>query len=252
VTVTDAKKTTIAGAKNTYTIVVTNLGPNDVTGAVTQDTFPGSFTGVTFTATQSGGAFGFTASGIGNINDTVTLPAASEITYKAVGKLSSSATGTFSNTATVAVPSGVTDSNAANNTATDTDTITFKADLKVTVTDGKTAAVAGQKNTYTIVVTNLGPSNVTGAVIQDTFPSSFGGVSFTATQTGGASGFTATGSGNIKNTVAMPAGSKIIYKATGTISASATGSISNTATVTPPSGVVDPYPANSATDTDTL
>jgi len=51
----------------------------------------------------------------------------------------------------------------------------------------------------------------------------------------------------------MPAGSKITYKASGTISASATGSISDTATVTAPSGAIDPNLANNtATDTDTL
>jgi len=51
----------------------------------------------------------------------------------------------------------------------------------------------------------------------------------------------------------MPAGSKITYEATGTISAAVTGSIWNTATVTTPSGVTDPNTANNtATDTDTL
>ena len=99
----------------------------------------------------------------------------------------------------------------------------------------------------------LGPSNVGGAVIRDIFPSTFTGVTYTATQSGGASGFTASGTGNINNTVRMPAGSKITYKATGTISASATSSISDTATVTAPAGVLDPNTANnSATDTDTL
>ena len=69
----------------------------------------------------------------------------------------------------------------------------------------------------------------------------------------GKPGFTASGSGSINNTVTMPAGSKITYKATGTISAAASGSISDTATVTAPSGVTDPNTANnSATDTDTL
>ena len=103
------------------------------------------------------------------------------------------------------------------------------------------------------MVTNAGPSKVSGAVIRDTFPSTFAGVTYTATQSGGASGFSASGTGNINNTVMMPAGSKITYKATGTISASATGSISNTATVTAPAGVTDPNTANnSATDTDAL
>ena len=75
VTITDGKITVTAGKSDTYTIVVTNPGPGDVTGAVVTDKFPDIFTGVTFTATQTGGASGFTASGTGNINDTVTMPA---------------------------------------------------------------------------------------------------------------------------------------------------------------------------------
>ncbi len=63
------------------------------------------------------------------------------------------------------------------------------ADLQVTVNDGKATAVAGTQNSYTIVVSNAGPSYVTGAVVKDTFPSTFTGVTFSATQTGGASGF---------------------------------------------------------------
>ncbi len=253
ITVNDSKTAVAAGAQDTYSIKVTNVGPSNVSEATVTDIFPAIFTRVTFTATQSGGASGFAASGTGNINDTVTMPAGSVITYKASGKVSSSATGTLSNTATVTASSEVPDPNTANNTATDSDTIRFSADLRVTVNDAKTATVAGAKNTYTIVVTNIGPSNVSGAVINDSFPSIFTGVSYTATQSGGASGFSAAGGGDIHDTVAMPAGSKITYKATGTISASATGSIANTATVSAPSGVTDPNLANnSATDTDTL
>ena len=253
VTVTDSKTAIAAGARDTYSIKVTNVGPSNVTGATVTDNFPGIFTGATLTATQSGGASGFTASGTGNINDTVTMPAGSVITYKAAGKVSSAATGTLSNTATITAASDVSDPNTANNTATDSDTITFRADLRVTVNDGKTATVAGRMNTYTIIVTNLGPSNVSGAAINDSFPSIFTGITYTATPSGGASGFSASGAGDIHDTVAMPAGSKITYKATGTISTSATGSITNTATVSASSGVTDPNLANnSATDTDTL
>jgi uncharacterized repeat protein (TIGR01451 family) len=188
-----------------------------------------------------------------DIDNTVTMPPGSSITYKATGKLSAAATGTVSDSASVTAPSGISDPNLANNSATDTDNITLEADLKVTVTDGKTSAVAGSKNTYTIAVTNAGPSKVSGAVIRDSFSSTFTGVTYTATQSGGASGFTASGNGNINNTVTLPPGSKITYKATGTISALATGSISDTATVTAPSGVIDPNTVNnSATETDTL
>src|SRR5207244_6008996 len=118
------------------------------------------------------------------------------------------------------------------------DIITIKPDLKVTVTDGKTAAVPGTKDTYMIIVTNAGPSNIAGAVIQDHFPSTFTGVTFTATQSGGATGFTSRGSGDVSQTVAMPSASHITYKATGTISPTPTSTISNTATVSFPSRVI--------------
>src|SRR5438093_149309 len=44
------------------------------------------------------------------------------------------------------------------------------ADLSVTLTDGVTTVNAGTSVTYTIVVTNNGPGNATGAVVSDNFP----------------------------------------------------------------------------------
>ena len=104
-------------------------------------------------------------------------------------------------------------------TPTPTPTPTPANDLKVTVTDGKTTIVAGSQSTYTITVTNAGPVAVTGASVIDTFPSIFTGVTFTATQSGGATGFAASGTGNINDTVDMPSGSKVTYTAKGKVSA---------------------------------
>src|SRR5262249_10082741 len=156
---------------------VTNPGPSDASGVGVTDTFPSLLSGVTFTATQTGGASGFTASGSGNIQDgAVTMPANSTITYVATRLMPSSASGTISDTATVTGPVGLNDPNLANNSATDTSTITFQADLNVTVTDA--GAVAGARVTYTIVVSNPGPSDVAGAMVTDTFPALLTGVSF--------------------------------------------------------------------------
>ena len=54
----------------------------------------------------------------------------------------------------------------------------------------------------------------------DTFPTIFTGVTWTATATGGATGFTASGSGQHQRHggLTMPVGSTITYLATGTIS----------------------------------
>ena len=182
------------------------------------------------------------------------LPVGSTVTYTLTGTVNAAATGTLANTATVAVPSGVTDPTPANNSATDTDTLTPQADLRITKTDGKSSVAAGSSDTYTIVVTNAGPSAVSGTTVIDAFPASYTNATFTAVGTGGASGFATSGSGSLNQSgIILPAGSTITYTVIGTISASATGSLSNTATVTVPAGVSDPTSSNnSATDTDTI
>ncbi|HEY2413809.1 MAG TPA: right-handed parallel beta-helix repeat-containing protein [Pirellulaceae bacterium] len=255
ITKTDQTTTVAPGSTDTYVIVVTNAGSTTVTGASVTDIFPAALTGATFTATQTGGASGFTASGNGNINDIVTLPAGATVTYVVTGTISGNATGTVSNSATVTAPVGTTDINPTNNVATDIDTVTgstLTADLGILKTDGVATAAAGSSLTYTIIVSNSGPDAASGATVADTFPATFTGVTFTASGTGGASGF-ANGSGNISQTVNLPAGATITYTVTGTVSPTATGTISNTATVTAPAGVTDVNQANnSSTDTDVI
>ena len=253
VTKTNNVNSVVPGQSTTYVIVVSNAGPSTVAGAAFTDTFPANLQNVTFTSSALGGATGNTASGSENLNQTLTMPPNSSVTYNVTGTVSSSATGSLANTATVTAPSGVTEVNTSNNTATDTDPLNPQVDLAITKTDGQTTAVPGQALTYTIVVSNTGPSAVTGATVADTFPATLTNVTYTSTTLGGATGNTAAGSGNISNTVNMPVGSSITYTVTGTVSAAATGSIANTATVTPPAGVTDSNNVNnSATDTDTL
>jgi uncharacterized repeat protein (TIGR01451 family) len=248
ITKTDGVTTAVPGGSVTYTITASNAGPDPVTGGTVADTFPAILT-CTWTCVGAGGGT-CTASGSGNVNDTVNLPVGGSVTYTASCAISASATGTLSNTATVS--GGATgDSNSSNNSATDTDTLTPLADLAVTKTDGVTTAMAGGSVTYTITASNAGPSNAPGATVADTFPASL-----TCTWTcGGAGGgtCTASGSGNINDTVNLPAGGSVTYTASCTISASASGTLSNTATVAAPAGVTDPTPGNnSATDSDTV
>jgi uncharacterized repeat protein (TIGR01451 family) len=247
--------TGVPGTAVSYTITVTNAGPSSVSGASVIDVFPGMLSGVKYTASATGTASGFTASGTGNINDTITIAPGSTITYSVTGTVISSATGTITDTATVAVPSGVTDTNTTNNSATTTVTLVPNADLAITNTDSlKGTALPGQTDVYTIVVTNKGPSDVSGASIVDTLPSLLTNAKFTAVGSTGTSGFTASGTGSIDDTsVNIPAGGTVTYTVTATISAAAANSVSNTATVTAPSGTVDsPTTNNSATVTDSL
>lgn len=141
---------------------------------------------------------------------------------------------------------------SANGVKSNADNVTVNspgADLGITKTDGLTTAVPGQTITYTIAVTNSGPSNASGATVSDSFPAALTGVTWTCVGSGGAT-CTASGSGNITDTVNIPVGGTATYTVNATVNASATDTIANTATVTPPAGTTDPnLTNNSATDT---
>jgi uncharacterized repeat protein (TIGR01451 family) len=247
ITKTDGVTTATPGSAVTYTITSSNSGPSNATGATVADTFPASLT-CTWNCFGAGGGT-CTAAGSGNINDTVNLPAGGSVTHTAICAISAAATGTLSNTATVAAPAGVTDGTPGNNSATDTDTLTPSANLTINKTDGATTVVPGFSTTYTIATVNQGPSNVSGALVTDSFPAPLT-CTWTCSAAGGAT-CVASGSGNIAATVNLPASSSVTHVAVCAIAASTTGSISNTATVTLPGGVTDPNPANNtSTDLD--
>ena len=131
-------------------------------------------------------------------------------------------------------------------------TVVPTADLAITKSDGLTTTAPGTVS-YTIKATNLGPFDVTGARVTDTVPSALTGVTWICAATGGAScPASGSGSGDINETVNIPVGGVVAFSLTGTV-AGTSGTMSNTATITPPSGVTDPNLGNnSATDTDNL
>jgi uncharacterized repeat protein (TIGR01451 family) len=255
ITKTDGVTTVYRGGSVTYTIVVTNNGTYPVTGGVT-DTVPASVTGVTWTCVASASSSCTAASGAGNaINTSAMLLAGGTATYTVTGTIAAAATGTLTNQASVAVPVWLTDATPANNTASDSDTINFNANLGITKTDGLASVNPGATVTYTIVASNAGPDTATGATITDTVPASLSGVTWTCgTLVGGATCGAASGSGNaISTTANLPSGGSVTYTVTGTLASNATGTLSNTAQVAAPSGTTDPTAGNnSATDTDTI
>jgi uncharacterized repeat protein (TIGR01451 family) len=234
------------GASVVYTITASNGGPGDAAGVTVADAFPASLS-CTWTCNNAGGGT-CTASGSGDISDPVGLPNGTSVAYSATCQIPPASTGSLANTATVTYAG---DANLSNNSATDTDTLSPKADLGITNSDGVTTAVPGSSVSYTIIVSNAGPSDAPGSTVTDSFPAAV-----TCTWTcGGAGGgsCTASGSGNIDDPVGLPSGGSVTYSASCSISAAATGTLSDTATVATSGSVADPTPGNnSATDIDTL
>lgn len=117
-------------------------------------------------------------------------------------------------------------------------------DVKATVTDGKTAVGWGQPTSYTAVVSNAGPIAASSVTVADTMPAQLTGVTWTCATTGGAT-CTASGSGNISDTIALPVGATATYTITGTIVAgTGNGSIKHTMTATVGGAQTDPDTSN--------
>ncbi|HWQ14509.1 MAG TPA: hypothetical protein VNL77_17055 [Roseiflexaceae bacterium] len=241
ISVTDGRSNQVAGTSVSYTITASNLGPNAANGATVTNTLPAALTGVSWTCTAQGGAT-CPASGSGALNATVNLPVGGQVTFTVTGTLARSASGSLVHTARIA---GTFDGNPANNSATDTDTITPVANLAITKVVAPNPPVPGMTATYTIVASNSGPAAVTGAQVVDTFPASLSGVSWTCTAQGGAT-CPASGSGTINATVNLPAGGQVTFVATGAVAPGATGTLANTATIAAPASVVDDAPGNNS------
>ena len=186
-TKTDGAAVYTAGTPIAYQIVVTNNGPSHADGFAIDDLVPATITGVTVncSVTSGMGACG-TNSTSGNSVVSRREPERGQLADAHVtGTINPSATGDIVNTATVAGGGGFTDPTANNDSATDTDTATAQAiELIVTNDNGQASYVPGTPVTYTVTVTNGGPSTATGFSIADAVPASITGLTVKCAATG--------------------------------------------------------------------
>ncbi|MEM7053547.1 MAG: choice-of-anchor D domain-containing protein [Pseudomonadota bacterium] len=235
----DGLDTVAPGESTTYTITVTNNGPDDDPSVSLTDSFPSELT-CTYTSVVMGGASGNTAAGSGDLAETLDMPAGSTVTYTANCDIDSAAIGTVSNTATVSGSIG--DPLSGNDSATDETSLSPSADLAITKSDSADPIVVGDTLVYTISVENLGPSDATNVVVSDTLPS---GVTLVSTS-GCAQDPSGTPSCDL-GTVA--AGGTVNFSISVVVDAGAGDSLSNTASVS--SDASDPVTGNNEDTEDT-
>lgn len=232
----------VPGTDATWTLTVTNNGPDSAAGPQTvTDSLPADVTFVSATGA------GWTCSALGQdvtCTHASALAAGATSVITLVAHIHPEAVGTLSNTATVTGPTY--DPDPSNNTSTDSGTEVVTNDIAITKS-ASGSVVAGGPITWTMHVVNNGPSVSTSTLtVTDVIPSSVSDV------TAGAADWTcqitpATGSGQTVScdwtgTLAVGAAIPNDLVITGTVASDATGTISNSAVVS--GGENDPDPGN--------
>lgn len=183
------------------------------------------------------------------------------------GTLNPSQTGTF--TITVHIPTGSTGTiNNGNYNIYGTGvnpligplfittlTAATLTDLTATMTDGVASVGWGGTTTYTLQVSNNGPTAVIGATVADARPANIASWSWTCAGAGGGTCTVGPVTADINDTaVNLPVGATATYTIVATMAGgSGVGTVVNTATVTPPGTVTDSnLTNNTAVDTDAI
>ncbi len=145
----------------TYTVTITNLGPDPAEGVTLTDTLEGSFDLDILTASQGGCSE--TNPFICNLGD---LLLGDSVTVTLV--VTPTALGTITNTAVAS--STTLDLIDGNNTNQVSDIVIPNADLSITKTSNADHVLVEDPITYTLTVTNHGPSIATDVSLVDTLP----------------------------------------------------------------------------------
>lgn len=215
ITKSDSPDPVTAGELLTYTITITNNGPSDALNVQVADTLPA---GVTFVSTN-----GCTEDPNGVPTCTLgTIAASSSAQYTVTVTVDSDTLGTITNNATVSADTTLI--NTGDDSAAEDTLVEAEADLTITKSDSPDPVIAGDTLTYTLTITNSGPSDALNVVVTDTLPS---GVTFVSS-----TGCTEDPNGVPTCTLGtLAANSSVQYTVTTTVDNDTSGIITNEAVV---------------------
>jgi uncharacterized repeat protein (TIGR01451 family) len=158
----------------TYTFTVTNAGPDTANFVTFTNTLPAGATPVSATASQ--GTLVTNATTVGGVLGSLSV--GTNIIVTVVVSPGIGGAGHLTSVASVAATE--TDLNPANNTASVNSTANLPtADLGLSQQVSPDPGVAGQKQTYTLAVTNRGPGAALNTVLTNTLPANLAFVSVT-------------------------------------------------------------------------
>jgi uncharacterized repeat protein (TIGR01451 family) len=124
ITKTDSLTQVVSGARLTYTIVLTNAGPQAANSVLVTDTLPAALTGAAWTC-QADSSSSCPSSGLGSLSATVTVTAGSRLTFTLSATATVVTSTVLTNTAGFALPVYTTNTLSASPAASDTTLVFF-------------------------------------------------------------------------------------------------------------------------------
>jgi len=168
----------VPGQPISFQVTVSNSGPDDLIGGSVTDSIPAAFLSPGWTCGASAGS-GCSSSGSGNISDPVTILAGGSLTYSISALVDPSVTGSVANTVQVNVPAGI--DVAGTSSAIDTVVFNPSSDLSVSKSALPSPVSTGALLTYSVTISNAGPSTALGVTLSDTFDTNSPFVGFVGT-----------------------------------------------------------------------
>ena len=223
-------KPVTAGETLTYTLTISNAGPAAARGAALTDALPGELSGAEFSVDN--GATFQPWSGTYLLGE---LPPGSARTLLIRAAVSAAALGFITNTAVVT--SDTPDPDLSNNTSTDDTPIETSADLAIAKSGSPSPVPAGDPLTYTIRISNNGPSDALEVSLTDAVPAGLSGAEYSLDN--GANWQPWNGAAGLG---VLAAGASRIILLRGIAGDTSTGVITNTAVVS--AATPDPNPEN--------
>jgi uncharacterized repeat protein (TIGR01451 family) len=187
VTKTTTAASATPGQTFSYTVTVVNGGPAFATATTLSDVMQGVSLTSTVVIGTAGAATTVTAriTTTTSLNATMNLAVNGTVTFRFTVRPTAT-NGLVTNSVTVSPGPGATDANLTNNSASVSTLISPSAFLSVTKTNGVGTVSAGTTTSYTLTFVNDGPSDASGAVIQDAVATGLNCTALTCSTAGGA------------------------------------------------------------------
>ncbi|KAF2326440.1 PKD domain-containing protein [Flavobacterium ginsenosidimutans] len=180
-TKTVSNATPLVGSQVTFSIQITNSGPQEANSVAVTDLLPSGYTYVSYSATT--GSYN-PVTGVWTVGN---MPISDSYTLQITATVN--ATGNYTNSAEITASSQPDPDSTPNNGITTEDDYTevitvpipISADLSLNKTVNSTTPLVGSQVTFNLQINNAGPQAADGVVVTDLLPSGYTYASYSAT-----------------------------------------------------------------------